>query len=71
MKPNQADFIEEISIKDPDSKLDVAMSVFKHAQSGGIFGVDSSFIIEVLPEDGDISIADPFNEGQSVLLRGA
>lgn len=58
---NTAKFVEEISVTDPDSQGIVELSVFKH-ENGGMFAIDSSYIEQVLPEEGDCFIADPFSE---------
>ena len=46
---------------DPDSKGEVAMSVFKH-ENGGMFAMDSSYLDQCFDDDGDPTIPDPFNE---------
>jgi len=56
-----AKFVKEIVVIDPDSKGEVSLSVFKH-ENGGMFALDSSYIVQVLPEEGDCTIPDPFNE---------
>jgi len=58
----KAKFVREITVIDPDSKGEVSLSVFKH-DNGGMFALDSSFIEQVLPEEGDECwIPDPFND---------
>jgi len=56
---NTAKFVKEVVVVDPDSKGEVAMSVFKH-EAGAMFAIDSSYIDQCLPEDGDCYIPDPF-----------
>ena len=56
-----AKFVKEIVVIDPDTKGEVSLSVFKH-EGGGMFALDSSYIEQVLPEEGDCTIPDPFNE---------
>jgi hypothetical protein len=51
-------FVKEITVIDPDSKGEVSLSVFKH-ENGGMFAIDSSYIEQVLPEDGDCIVRDP------------
>jgi len=59
---NTAKFVKEITVTDPDSKGEVAMSVFKH-DNGGMFALDSSFIEQVFPEDEQpLLIPDPFGD---------
>jgi len=71
-----AKFVTEIKVKDPDTNLPVEISLFKH-ENGGMFALDSSYIVQVLPEEGDCQIPDPFadlpddafkyNDGDNVL----
>jgi hypothetical protein len=44
---NTAKLITEITITDPDSNLPVGVAIYKDLQSGGIFGVDSSYVEQV------------------------
>lgn len=55
----KAKMFTEITVTDPDTGGEVEVSMFKH-ENGGIFGIDSSYIDQVLPEEGEISIPDPF-----------
>jgi len=72
---NQATFVKEITVQDPDSKGDVQLSVFKH-ENGGMFAVDSSFLDQCFDDDCDPLIPDPFFTKDSdpncdvVVLRG-
>jgi len=61
----------EITVIDPDTKGEVEVSMFKH-ENGGIFGIDTSYIDQCLPEDGDCFIPDPFetNFTEGVILEG-
>jgi len=45
-----AKFVTEVIVTDPDSKLPVEVSIYKH-QNGGLFGLDSSFIDQTFEED--------------------
>jgi len=65
---NAAEFVKEIEVKDPDSKAQVAMSVFKHNESGAMFAIDSSYLDQCFDDDTDPCIPDPFNDGQTVTL---
>ena len=56
----KAKFVKEISVVDPDSGGAVEIAIFKHS-NGGMFGLDSSFVADVLP-DGDCFIPDPFGD---------
>jgi len=60
-----AKFVKEITVIDPDSKGEVELSVFKH-QNGGMFALDSSYIEQVLPEEGDCYIPDPFSDEHDI-----
>ena len=67
---NSAEYVKEISVIDPDSKGEVAMCVFKHNESGGMFAVDSSYLEQCFDDDTDPVIPDPFNDGLNVTLYG-
>lgn len=67
---NTAKFLIETKTIDPDTGGDVHVSMFKHNESGGIFGIDTSFICETFDDDEDVIIADPFNQGWEVKLFG-
>jgi len=69
-KFNTAKFIREVSEVDPDSNSVVLVSMFKHNESGGIFGIDSSFIEQIFDEGERGFIADPFNFESKVELLG-
>ena len=58
---SRAKFVQEVMVTDPDTLGEVEVSIFKH-QNGGMFGIDSSYIDQVLPEEGVISVPDPFND---------
>jgi len=57
MKKVKTIYIKEISVIDPDSKLEVHVGIYKDTQSGGIFGVDSSFLDQT-----DEDIVSPFSK---------
>ena len=64
-----ARLIQQIDIIDPDSKGEVNVCIFKH-ENGGLFGLDASYIEQVLDEDGDAVIPDPFsNNGLSTKVE--
>lgn len=61
----QAYWVTEITVEDPESRLPVEMSVFKH-QGGGMFAIDSSYYEQVLgdseePND-NVIMQDPLNK---------
>ena len=64
-----AKFVKEVTVTDPDSKGEVAMSVFKH-ENGGMFALDSSYIVQELDEEMDPAIPDPFQPDGIVILKG-
>lgn len=66
---NKAKFVTEITVIDPDSKGEVAMTVFKH-ENGGMFCIDSSFLDQCFEDDSNIVIDDPFNRGCDLRLEG-
>jgi hypothetical protein len=61
----KAKFVTEIKVKDPDTNAPVEISLFKH-ENGGMFAVDSSYIVQVLPEEGDCVMPDPFADDNCV-----
>lgn len=65
---SKATFIEEVVVTDPVSKLPVEVSMFKH-ENGGIFGIDSSYITQVLGDEGTPSINDPLEPDEIVILK--
>ena len=63
-------FVKEITVTDPDSKGEVELAVFKHS-NGGMFAIDSSYIVQVLDEDDQTpEIPDTLNEEGKVFLVG-
>jgi hypothetical protein len=56
---NNAKFVKEITVIDPDSKGEVQMEVYKH-ESGGMFAVDSSYLEQCCDEDSYPIIPDVF-----------
>ena len=58
-----AKFVCEIRVKDPDSKGKVEVAMYKH-ENGGMFGVDSSFLDQVVNTDefDRPIIPDPFSD---------
>lgn len=63
-------FVKEVTVTDPDTGWQVELSVFKHS-NGGMFAIDSSYIIQWGHEDDEApEIRDPFepDEGTIILL---
>lgn len=54
----EAKFVKEVTVEDPDTHLPVEIAVYKH-QNGGMFGIDSSYVDQVLDEE-VVCIYDPF-----------
>ena len=65
---NSAEYVKEVTVKDPDSKAPVEMTVFKHTDSGAMFAIDSSYLEQCFDDDTDPVIPDPFNPEQYVTL---
>lgn len=61
--PIKAKFITEITLIDPDTKLEVQVTIYKE-DGGGMFGVDSSFLANT--ED---PIYSPFIRGRVVKIE--
>lgn len=57
---NNAKFVKEITVIDPDSKGEVQMEIYKH-QGGGMFAIDSSYLEQCCDEDSYPVIPDPFS----------
>lgn len=68
-KINTAKLISEIFVIDPETKSEVLVSMFKHEQSGGMFGIDASFIEQNFDDDDIPTVADPFNNDSIVELH--
>lgn len=62
---NKGKFIKTIKVVDPDSKGIVIVEIYKH-ENGGMFGIDQSYIDQVLDEDSP-TIPDMFSEGEHFL----
>jgi hypothetical protein len=59
-----AQFVKEIIVDDPDGGT-IELSLFKH-ENGGMFALDSSYIVQVLPEEGDCWIPDPLSDEHNI-----
>ena len=58
---NSAEFVKEVTVKDPDSGGYVELAVFKHNETGGMFAVDSSYLDQCFDDDTNPRIPDPFS----------
>lgn len=63
----KAQHVSELYVLDPDSHALVEVSVFKDMTSGGMFGIDSSYLMTLSEED---TVIEPFNGRDVVLLDG-
>jgi hypothetical protein len=68
-KINTAIFVGEVTVTDPDTKQPVQVTMYKHEQSGGMFGIDSSFIEQNFEDDETPMITDPFNTESFIELH--
>jgi len=57
----KANLVKEITITDPDTGGDVQVSIFKDVSTGGMFGVDSSFIEQSFDDDDDVIVKNPLS----------
>lgn len=53
----KAKFVDELTVKDPETFGDVEIAIYKHP-CGGMFGIDCSFIDQCF--DDNPTILDPF-----------
>jgi len=56
----KAVFVSEVTAEDPDSRAPVSVSIYKHRGTGGMFGVDSSYLEQCFDDDDSPIIPDPF-----------
>ena len=56
-KPTPTIYVREIIVNDPDTGQVVSIEIHKDPESGGLFGIDSSFLDQVSPV-----VRSPFNE---------
>ena len=63
----EAHHVEEVTVYDPDTQLPVDIAIFKDQQSGGMFGVDASFLMTLSEDD---PVNHPFNGNPIRLLEG-
>ena len=60
-------FVKEITVKDDKCELNVQLLIFKDCKSGGLFGIDSSFIEQNFEDDEVIKVVEPFNNTLVIL----
>jgi len=65
----RAKFIKDITVIDPDTLGEVQIGIYKH-ENGGMFGVDASYVDQVLDENDDMEmcIADPFMNSKNIVI---
>jgi hypothetical protein len=70
---SRAKFVKEIVVEDPDSGGLIEIEIYKH-ENGGMFGIDSSYVDQVLGEDDEVEpcVPDMFNQRNNsiVILEG-
>ncbi len=59
-----ANFVEIITVTDPETQGDVELEVYKDSASGAMFAIDSSYLEQVSDE-----IPSPFNKSQMIKLH--
>jgi hypothetical protein len=66
---SRAKFVEEIVIKDPDTGSLIEIEIYKH-ENGGMFGIDSSYVDQVLDEGNEkaICIPNPFTTSKDIVI---
>lgn len=63
---DEAVFITEITVIDPDSNAPVDVCIYKDTGSGGMFGIDSSFVVQENPKH----VKSMFNPNITLMLVG-
>lgn len=62
---NKGIYIRQITVTDPDTGGDVIVEIYKDPETGGIFGLDSSYI-----EDSSGEVINPFTAtGDGIYLE--
>lgn len=47
----QAKFVSEVTVVDPDSGLPVEVAIYKLESNGAMFGIDSSYLLTLAEEE--------------------
>ena len=63
----KAKYITYQLVFDPDTQMEVEISVYKH-ENGGMFAMDSSWLDQCTDPDNYPVIRDPFDEKGKVML---
>lgn len=61
----EAVFVTELTVTDPDYDAPVEIAVYKDKSSGGMFAIDSSYLLSL---DDDEPVIEPFNETHVMLV---
>lgn len=61
-----ANYITDVKVIDPDSKLEVTLAVFKDTRTGGMLAIDASF----LDHDDTDTVPSPFHDDVILRLKG-
>ena len=62
---SKAILITEVTVIDPQSGGCVEVTIFKDPESGGMFGIDSSFLEQNFEDDEDVCVKNPFATHQT------
>jgi hypothetical protein len=65
---NVAKSVTGFTVIDPDTKGEVEISVFKDMSSGGMFAIDTSWLLE-FDDDVEIRVPSPFNDEELLLVE--
>lgn len=63
---DKADWVRTVSVTDPDSELPVEVDIYKDRDSGGLFGVDGSYLVTLGDDD---PVSNPFNGNDIQLVE--
>ncbi len=58
---SKAILVTEVTVTDPQSGGEVQVSIFKDPKSGGMFGVDSSYIEQNFEDDEEVVVRNPIS----------
>lgn len=64
----KAMFVQEVTVTDPDTQMLVQVSIYKDPTSGALFGIDSSFVEQVM-ECEESTVTEPFNNSRVMLVE--
>lgn len=64
---NTATFVTEVTVVDPVSGNDVQVAIYRDDSSTGMFGIDSSYLLEALDENEPVPSV--FDIGEVIYLQ--